>query len=173
MAVDKLVDSTQLDSDLTSVANAIRAKSGGSGQLAFPSGFVSEIGNIPSGGGGRLSLLGSGEYTHGGANNMTISVSYTGTPKVLFVCVQEPLADTGQGIAAAKFLESFNAEMSQWFPDGVWIDRIRSAANAYDYYYQGKISLSGSTMTVGKISNNYQWRANKYNWYIWGEAAST
>ena len=52
MAVDKLVDSTQLDSDLTSVANAIRAKSGGSNQLAFPSGFVSEIGNIPSGGGG-------------------------------------------------------------------------------------------------------------------------
>ena len=28
MSVDKLVDSTQLDSDLTSVANAIRAKSG-------------------------------------------------------------------------------------------------------------------------------------------------
>ena len=51
MAVDKLVDSSQLDSDLTSVANAIRAKSGGSGQLAFPAGFVSEIGNIPSGGG--------------------------------------------------------------------------------------------------------------------------
>lgn len=38
--------------DLTSVANAIRTKSGGSGQLAFPSGFVSEIGAIPSGGGG-------------------------------------------------------------------------------------------------------------------------
>lgn len=36
--------------DLTSVANAIRAKSGGSSQLAFPAGFVSEIGNIPSGG---------------------------------------------------------------------------------------------------------------------------
>ena len=52
MSVDKLVDSTQLDSDLTSVANAIRAKSGGSSPLAFPSGFVSEIGNIPTGGGG-------------------------------------------------------------------------------------------------------------------------
>ena len=52
MAVDKLVDSTQLDTDLTSVANAIRAKSGGSSQLAFPAGFVSEIGNIPTGGGG-------------------------------------------------------------------------------------------------------------------------
>ena len=55
MALDKLVDSTQLDSDLTSVANAIRAKSGGSGQLAFPAGFVSEIGNIPSGGGASYS----------------------------------------------------------------------------------------------------------------------
>lgn len=51
MAVDKLVDSSQLDADLTSVANAIRAKSGGVSQLAFPAGFVSEIGNIPTGGG--------------------------------------------------------------------------------------------------------------------------
>lgn len=48
MAIE-YVDSTQLDSDLTSVANAIRAKSGGSSQLAFPAGFVSEIQAIPSG----------------------------------------------------------------------------------------------------------------------------
>ncbi len=52
MSVDKLVDSTQLDSDLTSVANAIRTKGGTSAQLAFPSGFVSAIQNIPTGGGG-------------------------------------------------------------------------------------------------------------------------
>ena len=52
MAIE-YVDATQLDSDLTSVANAIRAKSGGSSSLAFPSGFVSEIQAIPSGGGGN------------------------------------------------------------------------------------------------------------------------
>ena len=52
--VTKLVNATQLDADLTSVANAIRTKSGGSSSLAFPSGFVSEIGNIPSGGGGGI-----------------------------------------------------------------------------------------------------------------------
>ena len=52
MAVDKLVDSTQLDSDLTSVANAIRTKGGTSAQLSFPSGFVSAIEAIPTGGGG-------------------------------------------------------------------------------------------------------------------------
>lgn len=52
MSVDKLVDSTQLDSDLTSVANAIRTKGGTSAQLAFPAGFVSAIAAIPSGGSG-------------------------------------------------------------------------------------------------------------------------
>ena len=52
MAVDKLVDSTQLDTDLTSVANAIRTKGGTSAQLAFPAGFVSAIEAIQTGGGG-------------------------------------------------------------------------------------------------------------------------
>ena len=52
MAVDKLVDSTQLDADLTSVANAIRTKGGTSASLAFPAGFVSAIDVIPTGGGG-------------------------------------------------------------------------------------------------------------------------
>ena len=49
MSVDKLVDSTQLDSDLTSVANAIRTKGGTSSQMSFPSGFVSAIENIHTG----------------------------------------------------------------------------------------------------------------------------
>lgn len=49
MAVDKLVDSTQLNADLTSVANAIRTKGGTSAQLAFPADFVTAIGNISGG----------------------------------------------------------------------------------------------------------------------------
>lgn len=63
MAVDKLVDSTQLNSDLTSVANAIRTKGGTSAQLAFPSGFVSAIGAIPTGGGGGGITRETVEYT--------------------------------------------------------------------------------------------------------------
>lgn len=51
MSADKLVDSTALDTSLTAIADAIRAKTGGSSQLVFPMQFVSEIGNIPSGGG--------------------------------------------------------------------------------------------------------------------------
>lgn len=52
MALDKLVDSSQLDSNLTSVANAIRAKGGTSAQLAFPQGFVDAVEAIETGGGG-------------------------------------------------------------------------------------------------------------------------
>lgn len=52
MAVDKLVDSAQLDNDLTAVANAIRTKGGTSAQLAFPNGFVSAVEAIETGGGG-------------------------------------------------------------------------------------------------------------------------
>ena len=49
MAVDKFVDSSQLNSDLTSVANAIRTKGGTSSQLAFPSGFITALDNISGG----------------------------------------------------------------------------------------------------------------------------
>lgn len=50
MSIDKAVDSTQLNADLTSVANAIRTKGGTSAQLAFPAGFVQAIGDIETGG---------------------------------------------------------------------------------------------------------------------------
>ena len=49
MAYDKIVDSAQLDSDLTSVANAIRAKGDTSAALAFPGGFVQAIADIQAG----------------------------------------------------------------------------------------------------------------------------
>lgn len=51
MAVDKLVDSAQLESDLSDIADAIRAKTGGTADLQFPGEFVSEIGSIETGGG--------------------------------------------------------------------------------------------------------------------------
>lgn len=46
MAVDKLVDSSALDTKLTQVANAIRGKTGDSTSLAFPGEFVDAIGEL-------------------------------------------------------------------------------------------------------------------------------
>lgn len=63
MAVDKLVDSTQLDADLTSVANAIRTKGGTSAQLSFPAGFVDAVNAIPSGSGGVSESFAVEDYT--------------------------------------------------------------------------------------------------------------
>ena len=70
MSVDKVVDSAQLDADLTSIANAIRTKGGTSASLAFPSGFVTAIGNISTG------------ITPTGTKNITISSSGTTTEDV-------------------------------------------------------------------------------------------
>ena len=73
MSVDKLVDSTQLDSDLTSVANAIRTKGGTSAQLAFPAGFVSAVQAIPTGGGGGTPITASGQYNLSDGDSVEMS----------------------------------------------------------------------------------------------------
>ena len=47
-----MADYLTTDTELTSVANAIRTKGGTSAQLVYPTGFVSAIEAIPTGGGG-------------------------------------------------------------------------------------------------------------------------
>ena len=51
MALDKAIDSAKLDANLTTIADAIRAKGGTSDALMFPSGFVSAVQAIYAGGG--------------------------------------------------------------------------------------------------------------------------
>lgn len=92
MAVDKLVDSTQLDADLTSVANAIRTKGGTSSPLTFPQGFVDAIDAIETGGGG-------GEKTYG------LIAEYTVTESVSVISLSLPELVQSDGIA---FLECVN-----------------------------------------------------------------
>ena len=54
MALDKVVDSAVLDAEMTSVANAIRAKTGNTDMLAWPGGFLTAIAGITGGGGTGL-----------------------------------------------------------------------------------------------------------------------
>lgn len=81
-------------SDITSVANAIRTKGGTSSGLSFPDGFVSAIGNIPTGGGATLiakSISENGTYSANdddadGYSSVSVSVApkfVTGTFKGL------------------------------------------------------------------------------------------
>ncbi len=130
MSVDKLVDSTQLDSDLTSVANAIRAKSGGSGQLAFPSGFVSEIGNIPSGGSSvpDFTLVGTQTITES-VSQVTFSIP-AGTTQLLIV------------VSA-----TITASRKSWF---YWYFNN----NVIFYYNANAASMSARNAIYGKMVEN-------------------
>ena len=92
MSVDKLVDSTQLDADLTSVANAIRIKGGTSAQLAFPADFVAAIAAIPSGGGGTTIhapyKVCSGQITPAStSSSISLPLGDSGLTALLFVLV--------------------------------------------------------------------------------------
>lgn len=104
MSVDKLVDSTQLDADLTSVANAIRTKGGTSASLAFPAGFLTAIAAIPSGGGGVKAKKG----TYTGASDQTANAKITDvstlgfTPDVFILSIHD-VADTNNTQYAILF----------------------------------------------------------------------
>lgn len=50
MALDKLIDSNQLDKDLKLIADTIRSKNGTSENIEFPNGFVNAVENIETGG---------------------------------------------------------------------------------------------------------------------------
>ena len=65
------------DTDLTAVANAIRTKGGTSESLEFPSEFVAAIENIPSGGGGAITIEDTADSAGGTVRTIT-AVSLAG-----------------------------------------------------------------------------------------------
>ena len=77
MAIDAFVDSTQLNSDLTSIANAIRAKGElpSSQKLSFPAGFISAISSIP------YNSLGTHTFDENGTYN-ALDCGYDGLSQI-------------------------------------------------------------------------------------------
>lgn len=60
------------DTELTSIANAIRTKGGTSAHLTYPTGFVTAINAIPTGGGGgTINVTLSGDQSHGCAYGLS------------------------------------------------------------------------------------------------------
>ena len=142
MAVDKLVDSTQLDADLTSVANAIRTKGGTSANLAFPAGFVSAVQAIPSGGGVDWDAIASGDEPSG-----LITLQVTAIAKSAFRAFQPShswsiYAPNALTIGDSAFRDNTNLSFVR-FP------RATSAPNGYVCY--GTKNMT--TVDVGKISS--------------------
>ena len=138
MAVDKLVDSTALDTSLTAIADAIRAKTGGSSQLVFPMQFVSEIGNIPSGGGGSVD---SGTVVFS-ENTTTFSVDLDFEPTVfVFGC---PVADVGTANSWKSFFGAYYDD------PGIVTAGIKYGANAASgqFYAKSKFSYANGKASI-------------------------
>lgn len=64
------------DTELTSVANAIRIKGGTNSQLVFPNGFVSAIGNISGGGGSSDFSTAEVTITNNSGNEIKFSAPF-------------------------------------------------------------------------------------------------
>jgi hypothetical protein len=76
----KIVNAKQLEADLASVADSIRAKSGTSDKLAFPDGFKSAVDGISAGGSGgsMFTTKASGVITStlNGRANSTFTIDF-------------------------------------------------------------------------------------------------
>lgn len=159
MAVDKLVDSAQLNSDLTSVANAIRAKSGGSSQLAFPAGFVSEIGNIQTGGGGGASYS-SGSITLS-SNSLTETFDIEDSSYTHFLIWSET-SPYGNGVRVSCLgFADFSTTMQMLISSN---SSGASSAGTISWSSLLCFSKSGSTVTISSSGGN----ANHFNYFISG-----
>lgn len=136
MAVDKLVDSTQLDADLTSVANAIRTKGGTSAQLAFPADFVQAIEDIETGGGGGYVTAIFGEITPA-SDTVYLNIPVTGMTTIIGTF----------GTTEKTDWETYNKDAEYDNYNTVWISTRTKAAwwacNAADIGWMG-FFLSGN-----------------------------
>lgn len=170
MSVDKLVDSTQLDLDLTSIANAIRTKGGTSASLTFPTDFVSAINAISGGGGSTLitkSITANGTYNASsdsadGYSQVTVNVP-TGSGGLEFESgTYEPTADTtGEKIL---FTNSHSeAPAFIMMVDATGTANTTSNTNMqfvwYDYYKLYGVGMPWSSSAYRYASAYYAYRA--------------
>lgn len=192
MAVDKLVDSAQLDSDLTSVANAIRAKGGTSAHLAFPAEFVSAIGDIPTGGGSigglanmvdasdstyvfadMLSRMKNGQTVGGtvewasafpNTESLLLSTGLTTIHGIIIVATEQGLADPGW-TQCNRFILMYHSMTS----DKLFIVGLNGSVFAYKYGLGNGVKNDGApvqgTIRVDGGDIYYTARYNKNNNY--------
>ena len=118
MAYDKVIDSSKLDLDLTSVAKAIRSKGGTSEVLAFPAGFVSAIEAIEAGSASLKLIINIESGSAVTCSNPATGVSYNATSvngETVFNGVSLGtwnLTATKNGKTATKTIEITNPEFT-------------------------------------------------------------
>lgn len=176
MAVDKLVDSTQLDADLTSVANAIRTKGGTSAPLAFPADFVSAI-NAISGGGGSGVQYKSGtytptqDYTSTGNRLITTLANIGFTPKkfIFRVADRADLAGVTNATLYSIYDADFNTRISMRYTNASNTTGVNGSANSWTNQTDRYLYCDGTNVYFRTITSNYILKADvDYTWEAFG-----
>lgn len=166
MAYDKLVDSTQLDNNLTSVANAIRTKGGTSSQLAFPSGFVSAVNAIPTGttptGTKQIGITQNGTVTEDVTNYASAEIT-TNVPQIKEIAIRPDaeilqswtydkriVADEGIAIPAYTTANQVLITSRQ-------IDEITADVDHYRYYVTARSLAIPEYNTADTGRGRFEW----------------
>ncbi len=173
MADDKLVDSTQLDADLTSVANAIRTKGGTSASLLFPSEFVSAIQAIPTGGGSTVdykkgTYTPTQDYTATGNREITTISNIGFTPKLFlfYPTTKADLSGIQYAVIFAVFLQESPLRVTARFSNTsgsvsatVAQSSWTTQSNYYLYTNGTSVYFRTTSAYILKGSVEYTWEA--------------
>lgn len=165
MAVDKLVDSTQLDADLTSVANAIRTKGGTSASLTFPQGFVSAIDAIPTGGGGGNATIETGTFTLASAitvanSGTTINVGFSGHPNFIYIWLDKDSFDAVESLVSSHYYRLTLMENSPEIFETVPPIRYSASLDVQSMYSDGDyLRVISPNVTDSSDANNTKGKA--------------
>lgn len=145
MAIDKAVDSTLLNANLTSVANAIRAKGKTSAQLAFPAGFVSAVNAIPT------------SEPPTGTKQISITQNGTSTTDVSGYANAEVTANVPQ---MQRGVLRPDAELVEtWSYDKLWIAEEGETLPAY--------STTAQTLKASEqLDVTHEWDLDNYKYFV-------
>lgn len=136
MALDKVVDSAVLDAGMTSVANAIRAKTGNADMLAWPDGFKMAVDGIQSGSASGIYMARVTPETD--SNELKIQHNLGTTDILLAVAFAETLGE---------ITPSFNGAVAKfWAKTDIPVRESSTSLaqnyNAYFFYNTGATSAA-------------------------------
>ena len=171
-----LIDQTKDSACKTAEADAIRAKTGGSAQLAYDwannKGFADAIAAIPSGGGGIRKATGSFTIASSSSANTPTITHNLGTKKIAAIIYPVSITATGgyqmfycsyvnvpELVDSGKWSLDFRAYNSTKFPNIVEVDP-KSATDAQSIRDFGRQSSPWTTQNNWYDANN-EWTFDK------------
>lgn len=171
MAIDKAVDSANLNAGLTTIANAIRAKGGTSAQLSFPTGMKNAVDALPATkyatGTSRTNAQGSCNINCGfdpdivlieGSSYTTQDAygQYTFYPAIMMPMYRLNTASSSVKTDAIVWSEGFSWASSHDVILGCSAYRIQNGASLYLY------SMTDSLEYVPHPNTTFTWKAYKF-----------